>query len=98
VQWFDSIIFRQFKEAFMIEEPLSTRVTKIGNQWHCRLYRFDEVYDEVACVDQRDIGYCFYHMFRWYSKMCGGPESPMAEASRHRQKNYKAYDKIIYKQ
>lgn len=79
-----------------LEEPLSTRVTKIGDQWHCRLYRFNEVHDEIACVDQRDIGYCFHYMFRWYSKMGIGPESAMAEASRHRQKEQKEYGKIIH--
>jgi hypothetical protein len=39
----------------------------------------------MACKKKQDIGYCTQEMLRWYDKM--GGVSPMAEASRNRQKN-----------
>ena len=79
------------------KEPLSTRVTKINNRWHCRLYRLDEVHDEMACTDQRDIGYCMREMLRWYDKMSFEPFSDMAIASRNRGKNFKVHGKVFFR-
>jgi hypothetical protein len=80
-----------------MEEPLSTKVTKINNRWHCRLFRGEKIIDEMACSDQRDVGFCMYTMLRWYAKMSYLPVSPMAEATRHRNKPHpKTGAKIWY--
>lgn len=72
---------------FSKDEPLSTRVTRINNKWHCRLYLYSDVVDE-------DIGYCFRDMCRWYSKKGFLPKSLMAESSRLRGKNISSVGKI----
>ena len=79
-------------------EELTTKVTKINNRWHCRLYNVESVFDEMACSDQRDIGYCMKEMLRWYDKLGFEPFSKMAIASRHRIKNNQnIHGKIYYK-
>ena len=67
-------------------EPLITKVTTIDGRFHCRLIRKKDssVASEMACEVRGDIGYCMRYMLRMYDK-CGGM-SPMADASRHRQK------------
>ena len=80
-----------------MDEPLSTKVTKISNRWHCRLLRGEEIIDEMACDNQQNIGFCMHEMLRWYAKMSYMPVSPMAEAARHRQKPiHKVDGKVWY--
>jgi hypothetical protein len=78
-----------------LDELLTTKVTAINGRYHCRLLRDGKVYDEMACVEKEDIGYCMREMLRWYDK-CGGT-SRMADASRHRGKNLTAKGKIWYR-
>jgi len=68
----------------MTKEPLTSKVTTINGRYHCRLMDSGTVASEMACVLKQDIGYCMWYMLRMYDK-CGGM-SPMADASRHRQK------------
>ena len=49
-----------------------TRVTRIANKWHCRLYVNGELRDEMACVYQQDIGWCCRQMLRWFDKTTVG--------------------------
>lgn len=65
-------------------EELWTKVTRIGNRWHVRLYQNDEVRDEMACANRIDIKYCCRWMLRWHDKL--GGMSQMADRSRHRNK------------
>lgn len=81
----------------MNDDPLTTKVTKIKNRWHCRLYRDTVVHDEMACSDRRDISFCIREMCRWYDKMGYLPHSKLADASRHRGKNHKIHGKIFYR-
>lgn len=78
-----------------VMDALTTKVTKIENRWHCRLMKGDVVFDEMACYKQTDIGYCFKEMLRWYDKM-GWTDSPMASASRDRQKLNSPEGKILH--
>ena len=72
----------------MYRDPLITKVTNINGNFHCRLYRYDKVYSEMACKFKEDIRLCFHKMLRWYDKMGNSPYSKMADASRNRMKNY----------
>jgi hypothetical protein len=62
---------------------LEIKVTHINNRYHVRLYHGTDILDEMACVDQRDIGYICREMLRWYAKL--GGNSAHASAARHRQ-------------
>jgi hypothetical protein len=64
-------------------EPLSIKVTKIGKQYHCRLFRLDKIHDETFCLEKSDIGRCCRDMLRWYDKMGWEPYSKWADWSRH---------------
>lgn len=64
-------------------EPLTIKVTKIGKQWHCRLFKFGELFDESSCEKKSDIGRCCRDMLRWYDKMGNLPYSQWADWSRH---------------
>lgn len=75
-------------------EKLDTKVTKIGERYHCRLLKNGDVKDEMACALKEDIGFCIRYMMRMHDK-CGGT-SLMADASRHRGKNQTAKGKIWY--
>ena len=77
-------------------EPLTIKITKINNQYHCRLICNGTLIDEIACRDKRDLSFCSAHLLRWYAKMSYEPHSPMAEASRARQKINTPYGKIDY--
>ena len=70
------------------------KVTRIGKRWHCRLvvkepdYPYsaallERCYDEMACQNQQDIGWCCREMLRWYAKT--GGQSAFADAARKRQ-------------
>lgn len=74
------------------EEP-EIRVTRIKDRWHCRLIvlepyndsteeLIERVYDEMACSNQQDIGWCCRTMLRWYAKT--GGYSAFADAARKR--------------
>jgi len=77
------------------QEILKTKVTKIKNKYHCRLYEKNKVINEMACIEKSDISFCMHEMLRWYNKL--GGISKMASASRLRNKNYKPNNKIWYK-
>ena len=77
-------------------EPLTTKVTRIGNFYHCRLFREGKLHDEVACNLKEDIGYCMYWMLRWYDKMCFEPFSNMATAARYRSRKSVPKGKVKY--
>lgn len=84
----------------MAKDYLETKVTTINNRYHSRLLKGDKVLNEMACVEQVDIGYCIRYMMRMHDK-CGGT-SLMADASRHRRdseggwKNTEAVGKVWY--
>ena len=65
---------------------LATKVTKIGDWYHCRLYwNFGDGYrvvEEQACNLKSDIGVCFRDMLRWFDKL--GGNSKHADRARHR--------------
>ena len=71
----------------MKKELLSTKVTYINGKYYCRLLKDGEVHSEMVCKHKEDVGLCLKEMLRWYDK-CGFPYSRMADASRHRGKNY----------
>ena len=77
-------------------EPLYTTVTTINGRYHCRLMVVADgfILQEQACHDQRDIGFAMREMMRWHDKMSMNPFSKMADASRHRGKNFKQHGKI----
>ena len=60
----------------------STKVTRINNRWHCRLFVGDKLIDEMACEYRTDVGYCCRTMMRWYDKACGGNEHSRAVRDR----------------
>lgn len=78
----------------LTEEYLDIAVTRIGTKWHCRLTNIltGSVLDEVACELKEDVGYCCYILLRWHDK-CGG-SSPMAMATRKRQKHQGPLGKV----
>lgn len=78
----------------MKEDTITTKVTKINGNYHCRLFRKDKVYEEMACKLKEDVGYCFRYMLRMYDKYVG--TSLMASSSRLRGKNQTAKGKIWY--
>ena len=63
-------------------ERLTTKVTNINGRFHCRLFDYNKLFDEMACKDKRDISFCMYTMLRWYDKL--GGRSRMASRSRDR--------------
>ena len=65
---------------------ITTKVTTIDGNHHCRLLKEGKVVSEMACKLKEDIGYCCRTMLRWYDKL-GFPYSRMADMSRHRDKN-----------
>ena len=82
-------------------DELTTKVTTINSQYHCRLIRTKDgsVANEMACKLKEDIHYCIRYMLRMYGK-CGGTSS-MADASRYRYKgpgrqDYEPKGKIWY--
>ena len=78
------------------EITLSTKVTRINGNWHCRLIRRDGiVHDEMACDNRMNIGFCFAEMLRWVDKL--GWCNNMASDSRRRQKSKQVDGKIWYK-
>lgn len=62
---------------------LKLKVTRISDRWHARLYRDDNIIDEMACNLQCDIGYICREMLRWYDKL--GEIDDFAAAARRRQ-------------
>ena len=76
------------------EDVCTTKVTKINNRWHCRLFLNGKLHDEMSSDDRRDIGFMCREMLRWVDKM--GYNCPMADASRHRGKNHEQFGKIRY--
>lgn len=81
-----------------MEEPFTTKVTKINDRWHVRLIHIEDgsIVDEMACDNKENISYLCFVMLRWADKM--GWVSPMALASRKRQdKMYKAPGIIWYR-
>ncbi len=69
-------------------------VTRIKLRWHIRLCLDGVVLDEMACINQLDIGWCCREMLRWYDKTGGG--SSFASAARDRQ-TVGPSDKVWYK-
>lgn len=66
-----------------MNEPLTTKVTRLGNGWYgCRLYNNGVLIDEVRVPNRSDISAAMKDMLRWFDKM--GGDSNMAHASRHR--------------
>jgi len=63
-------------------EELTTKVTKINDKYHVRLFKNGKVIDEMVCKFKHEIGICCKNMLRWYNKL--GGTSKMAEASRNR--------------
>lgn len=78
----------------MSADPVTTKVTRIDDRYHCRIFHEGKLYDEMACKLKEDIGFCFRYMLRMYDK-CGG-QSKMADASRFRGKNLCPRGKIWY--
>jgi hypothetical protein len=78
----------------MKEDEITTKVTKINGNYHCRLRCKEEVCDEMACQLKEDVGYCIRYMLRMHDK--NGGTSLMADASRHRGKNQESKGKIWY--
>lgn len=79
-----------------MNEIFTTVTTKIKNRWHVRLMHVDgNIIDEMACDARENIGYICYIMLRWADKM--GWPSPMANATRNRQKAQSAPGKIWYR-
>ena len=74
-------------------EKLTTKVTKINNRFHCRLFENKKVFSEIACKEKQDIRFCMWYMLRWYDKL--GGKSLMAAATRNR-KEIKPIGKIWY--
>ncbi|AAQ17778.1 hypothetical protein Aeh1ORF116c [Aeromonas phage Aeh1] len=55
----------------MSELKTETKLTRINNKYHCRLYVNDKLYDEMACEFRLDVGLCFRIMMRWLDKTSG---------------------------
>ncbi|ADM80091.1 hypothetical protein phiAS5_ORF0248 [Aeromonas phage phiAS5] len=66
-----------------------TKVTRIKNRYHIRLFVDGKLYDEMACQCRIDIGLCCRKMLRWVDKM--GHNSPHASAVRRRMWNSEKY-------
>jgi len=81
----------------MEKEILSTKVTRINDKFHCRLYKKDKVFDEMACNDKRDISFCMSSMLRWYDKLGGSSKMASNARSRLNKKALKPFGKIWYK-
>ncbi len=77
-------------------EYLDIKVTSINGRFHARLLNTDtgKVLDEMACTLRCDIGFICNYMLRWHDKL--GGTSPMAQASRDRNKFRCPEGKIIY--
>ena len=88
------------KEIDNYIEPLSFKVTHINKNYHCRLFRNGELFDEAKCEKRSDIGRACREMLRWYDKLSCEPYSRWAEWSRFNNKlsyrmNYHKQGKII---
>jgi hypothetical protein len=76
-------------------EPLTTKLTRIGNWWHCQVFANGKLYDELRCDTKADIGWCFREIMRWYDKMGGCSKWASSARKRHGEKeNYKTYGVI----
>jgi hypothetical protein len=71
-----------------MKEPLAIKSTFINERWHVRLFCEDKLKDEMVCQVKADVRLVVRDMLRWYDKMGNTPYSPMADASRARNKNY----------
>lgn len=80
------------KNASSVEDPCEIKVTKIKDRFHVRLFVNGKLFSEMSSDDRRDIGYMGKDQLRWASKL--GVDSPMAEASRRRNKNWESYGNI----
>ena len=74
------------KLADSVEEPCEIKVTRIKDRFHVRCFVNGRLYSEMSSDERQDIGYLSKEQLRWVSKM--GIDSPMAEASRARNKNW----------
>ncbi len=81
----------------MEKEILSTKVTRIGKKFHCRLYNKETILDEMACNSKKDIGFCIAYMLKWYDKLGGNSQMAMKSRSRQRSKSSETFGKIWYK-
>lgn len=78
----------------MAEPKVYILTTFIKNKWHCRLFKEDNLLDEMACINKKDIGWICREMLRWYDKTWG--DSNFAYVGRHKHHG-KPTGKIWYK-
>lgn len=74
------------------KEPCEIKTTRIKDRYHVRLYVNGEVFSEMSSDEKQDIGFLAGEQLRWADKL--GIDSPMASASRKRQKNMKSIGNI----
>lgn len=74
-------VIRQ-KAALLGDVKHSTKVTRIGSWWHCRVFANDIVNQEVKVADRGLIGKAFKEMLRDEDK--SGNISELAESARKR--------------
>lgn len=79
-------VIRQ-KATLLGDVKHSTKVTRIGNWWHCRVFVNDVANQEVKVADRSLIGRAFKEMLRDEDK--SGNISELAESTRKR-----SYSKI----
>lgn len=65
-----------------------TKVTKIKDRWHCRLYVGKNILNEMAVKHSEDIGLACKEMLRWFDKL--GGVSQYANKARYRQSTVRA--------
>jgi hypothetical protein len=77
-----------------MDEYLDIKVTVINGVFHVRLTNTDTnaIVNEMRCVERLDVSYCIREMLRMHDKL--GGTSPMAAASRGRNKNISPIGKI----
>lgn len=59
------------------------KITKIKDRWHGRLTIDGELWDEMACSLQEDIGFICRYMLRWYDKLGGNSKHASNARKRH---------------
>jgi hypothetical protein len=65
----------------MKQSEYTTKVTRIKNRYHARLYHGTNIIAETACELRIDIGHICRYMMRWEDKMGGDCQT---KSSRHR--------------
>lgn len=74
-----------------MKDPISTKVTRLGTgEYGCRVFFKEKLLAETKVKNRQQISIAFKSILRMVDKL--GFNSLMADASRHRQKNWETKD------